>query len=100
MRQEFQLSSLIPSGLLVENVAADGDTLVVTASSVARQASCPLCGTASRQVHSRYERRASDLPFGGYGVLLRIVARRFRCLASHCRRQIFAERFPGGVLPT
>lgn len=99
MRQTFQLSSLIPSGLIVEHVAHEGDTLIVTASSIAGEASCPLCGTASGRVHSRYERRVSDLPCGGRGVLLRIVARRFRCLAPHCRRRIFAERFQDGILP-
>lgn len=99
MRQTFQLSSLIPSGLSVENVAREGDTVVVTARGLAQIAACPLCGTASGRVHSRYERRAFDLPCAGRGVLLRIVARRFLCQAPHCRRKIFAERFEDGVLP-
>ncbi len=81
MRPTFQLSSLIPSGLSVENVARDGDTVVVTARGLAQVAACPLCGTASGRVHSRYERRVSDLPCAGRGVLLRIVARRFLCQA-------------------
>lgn len=99
MRQPFHLSSLIPSGLSVENVVREGDTLVVAASGLAHVAACPLCGTPSGRVHSRYERRVSDLPCAGRGVLLRIVARRFRCLVSHCRRRIFAERFDDGALP-
>ena len=99
MHQPFQLSSLIPSGLSVEKVARDDDTVVVTARSLAQVVACPLCGTSSERVHSRYERRVSDLPCAGRGVLLRVVARRFRCGASHCRRQIFAERFDDGVLP-
>ena len=32
-------------------------------------------------------------------MLLWIVARRFRCVAAHCRREIFAERFPDSVPP-
>jgi transposase len=99
MRQTLQLSSLIPNGLTVENATPKGDTLVVTASRMAQAAACPLCGTLSGRVHSRYERRASDLPCAGRRVLLRIVARRFRCPAPHCRRQIFAERFEDDVLP-
>ena len=99
MRHLFQLSSLIPSGLVVENVTGDGVTIVVTASGEAQAAACPLCGTVSGRVHSRYERRASDLPCAGRSVLLRIVARRFRCQAPHCRREIFSERFGDGVLP-
>jgi transposase len=99
MRHAFQLSSLIPSGLVVAAVAREDDTLIVRASGRAQVAACPVCGMLSRQVHSRYERRASDLPFAGRAVLLRIVVRRFRCPAPHCRRDIFAERFDDGVLP-
>ena len=99
MRQTFQLSSLIPSGLRVENVVHEVNVVVVTASAVADAGACPLCGTRSGRIHSRYERQVSDLPCAGRGVHLRIVARRFRCLVSHCRRRIFAERFPDGILP-
>ena len=99
MRHGLQLSSLIPSGLVVENIVDDGLMVVVTARSRAQVVGCPVCGTLSGRVHSRYERRPADLPCSGRGVLLRIVVRRFRCLAHHCRRQIFAERFGDGVLP-
>jgi zinc-finger of transposase IS204/IS1001/IS1096/IS1165 len=99
MRHPFRFSSLIPSGLVVESVASDGITVVVRASRQVQIAACPSCGTSSGRVHSRYERRASDLPCAGRHVLLRIVVLRFRCLAPHCRRQIFAERFGDDVLP-
>ncbi len=99
MHQTFRLSSLIPSGLVVESVAREGDEVVVWARALTRAAACPLCGASSDRVHSRYERRVSDLPCAGRGVLLRVMARRFRCPAPHCRRQIFAERFDDGVLP-
>lgn len=54
---------------------------------------CPLCGTVSRRVHSRYRRRVTDLPLSGRIVQLLVVARRFRCDAVLCGRQIFTERF-------
>lgn len=100
VQRPFQLSSLIPEGFVVEAVADDGVTVAVTASGQAQVVACPLCGTPSGRVHSRYERRASDLPCAGRSVVLQIVVRRFRCLASHCHRQIFAERFGDGVLAT
>jgi len=49
-------------------------------------------------VHSRYHRRVSDLPLSGRSVQLLVVARRFRCDAVLCGRQIFVERFASDVL--
>jgi transposase len=63
-------------------------------------ADCPLCGVASRRIHSRYVRQAADLPCAGKQVNLRVISRRFACETAHCRRRIFAERFGDDVLPT
>ncbi|WP_352557352.1 transposase family protein [Mesorhizobium sp. M0093] len=52
----------------------------------------------SSRVHSRYVRRVSDLPCSGTKVELRLVARRFVCDATLCRRRIFAERFDDSVV--
>jgi transposase len=49
-------------------------------------------------VHSRYRRRVTDLPLSGRIVRLVVIARRFRCDAVLCGRQIFTERFPEGAL--
>ena len=59
---------------------------------------CPLCGSPSGRVHSRYVRQVSDLPCSGRSLRLRVVTRRFCCKAQHCRRRIFAERFDETVL--
>ncbi|MCP1838570.1 hypothetical protein ACVIHI_008419 [Bradyrhizobium sp. USDA 4524] len=40
----------------------------------------------------------TDLPLSGRIVQLLVIARRFRCDAILCRRQIFIERFVEGVL--
>ena len=40
----------------------------------------------------------TDLPLSGRTVQLLVIARRFRCDAVLCGRQIFTERFPDGVL--
>ena len=72
--------------------------IYLTVRSEAELVACPLCGSSSRRLHSRYVRRVSDLPCSGLAVHLRIVTRRFRCEALQCPRRIFAERFGDGVL--
>jgi len=59
---------------------------------------CPICGTRSERIHSRYPRRLADLPLVGKPVRLVIEARRFHCDAVLCDRRIFAERFDGDIL--
>jgi transposase len=98
MAAHFRVSSLVPGGLIVENVTQVDGTIVVTVRAGILVAMCPLCGSPSRRVHSRYVREVSDLPCSGRSVRLRVVTRRFCCDTSHCRRQIFAERFDKTVL--
>src|ERR1019366_6664240 len=89
----FRISALVPVGLIVESIAQLDDTILVTARAGIQVATCPLCSSPSRRVHSRYVREVSDLPCSGRGVRLRVVTRRFCCDTPHCRRRIFAERF-------
>ena len=65
MAARFNLTSLIPPGLMVDSVDDGEDTLVVTARSGTTEASCPVCGAASRRVRSHYVRHSSDLPCSG-----------------------------------
>jgi transposase len=99
MRTCFRISSLVPSGLVVESVSDSSDSIILTVRSEAGTTNCPLCGTASRRIHSRYARQVADLPCAGKQIRLRVIARRFVCEARHCRRQIFAERFGDDVVP-
>jgi transposase len=94
----FRISALAPAGLIVESVAQLDDSILVTARAGIQVAGCPLCGSLSRRVHSRYVREVSDLPCSGRSVRLRVVIRRYRCDTQHCRRRIFAERFDKTVL--
>ena len=98
MPAHFRVSSLVPSGLIVDSVAHIEDTIIVTARAGIEVAMCPLCRSPSRRVHSRYVRQVSDLPCSGRSVCLRVVTRRFCCERPHCRRRIFAERFDEAVL--
>jgi transposase len=99
MDQTFRPSSLVPEGFLVERTTIEDDRVVVWIRSRQSGSACPACGAISRRVHSRYVRRAADLPLSGRRVDWRVMVRRFRCDAVLCGRQVFAERFSNGVLP-
>jgi hypothetical protein len=58
---------------------------------------CPVCGTLSGQVHSRYTRRLGDLPWERLPVRVLLSTRRFFCVVEVCRQRIFTEPFPGTV---
>jgi hypothetical protein len=60
--------------------------------------SCPVCGTASRRVHSRYLRRLGDLPWEGIPVSILLQTRRFFCVVDSFRWRIFTEPLAGTVL--
>ncbi len=98
MQQALRRSSLVPTGFVVESAFCQADSTVIRVRSLTSFGLCPSCGTVSRRVHSHYRRRVTDLPLSGRIVQLVVVARRFRCDAVLCGRQIFTERFPEGVL--
>lgn len=99
MRAGIRISSLVPSGLVIESVSDSSDSIILAVRSKAVMAECPLCGTASRRIHSRYARQVADLPCAGRQIRLRVIARRFLCEIPHCRRRIFAERFGQDIVP-
>src|SRR5579863_3246322 len=88
MRTGLRILSLVPSGLIVQSVNDSPNLVILTVRSAAVAATCPLCGSASRRIHSRYTRQVADLPCAGRAVRLVVI----------CRRRIFAEGF-GDSLP-
>lgn len=100
MGSSFEISSLVPCGLIVERVDEFEDMIKVRVRSGTGKAACPLCGSVSQQVHSRYIRQVADLPCTGRRVALTVIARRFFCGAENCQRRIFAERFDEAVMGT
>ena len=58
---------------------------------------CPVCGTASGRIHSRYLRKLGDLPWEKLPVLILLQVRKFFCVEGSCRRTIFTEQLPGSV---
>jgi transposase len=89
----------VPAGSRLDRAVLDGDTLTVVLATTASTASCPLCGSDARRVHSRYTRRLADLPCFGRTVRLQVTVRRFSCPEPKCPRRIFAERLPGFAAP-
>jgi hypothetical protein len=81
--------------ILARADAADRITIFLTTTSL--EAHCPVCGTPSRQVHSRYHRHLDDLPLAGVAVRLDIRARRFRCAHPDCARCTFVEPLPASI---
>lgn len=79
-------------GLVVQRVDVRSELLTVIAQPRLKSGACPACGEFSRSVHSRYERVLADLPAHGRSVILRVQARRFRCVWPDCPRRVFAER--------
>lgn len=71
-----------------------GTTLRIEVQATSDAAQCPACDSISRRVHSRYQRRLSDLAVSGRPVLLHVRVRRFVCIDSGCPRRTFAESFP------
>ena len=66
--------------------------MTIVACARGEHAACPSCGTVSRRVHSHRARVLRDLPWQGRPVLLRLRARRFRCIRPDCSRRTFTER--------
>ena len=90
-----RLLPLIPTGLIVDQVTADPERIVIETRSRVLAPSCPVCGHPSDRVHSRYMRVLGDLPWQGRTVVIHVAARRLRCVARPCSRVVFAERLPG-----
>ena len=96
MQQALHRSSLVPRGFVVESACYEGDKAVITVRASGSVGRCPSCGASSRRVHSSYRRRVTDLPLSGRVVKLLVIARRFRCDAVLCGRQISLSVSPTG----
>ena len=94
---ESLLTALFPhlAGLRLHRVEDAGDSVVISASSRAGEASCPGCGTSSARVHGGYTRTVADGAAGGRPLLIALRVRRFRCLQDQCPVVTFAEQADG-----
>jgi transposase len=92
MHRVLRPAALVPTGLVVQSSALDGDQVVITVRAASEESICPACRLPARRVHSRYLRQLQDLPLAGRAVRLLLLARRFRCNTANCPQQNFTER--------
>jgi transposase len=97
MLSRRDLLELLPPGLVVLDWIVAEDAVHVHARSTTSRGDCPECGTSSSSLHSRYSRKLHDFPSHGRRVVIEVVVRRFRCLATGCLRRTFAERLTGAA---
>jgi transposase len=88
-----------PTTWRITRIAPEPDRLVLQVAPVRSTVACPICGTRSQRVHSRYARKPWDVPWGQWPVQLVIEARRFFCDAPSCPRWIFVAPFPVVLAP-
>lgn len=93
---EAFVKDLFPKGIGLQlqhmEIAAEEIRCLVV--STQPEGRCPICGRATRRVHSRYQRRLQDLPWSGLRLCLHLQVRRFFCPNPNCPRRIFSERVP------
>ncbi len=85
---------LLPScpDLKLTRVEVSDQQLTVLVTSTNPLTCCPVCQTASRQVHCYYSRTITDLCWANLRVRLQLRVRRFVCSNPLCPRRTFAER--------
>jgi transposase len=90
------ITELLPSihGIRLLEVSVEHEAVRVQLTATAPTAACPRCAVPSSSVHSRYQRRLTDLPWGTRAVRIQLTVRKFRCRNQACGRRIFTERVP------
>jgi transposase len=92
-----ELVQMVSSGLLplvVEDVADEGERIVVRARTPQKAAICPVCGVSTGRVHGYHGRTVADVPVDDRRVVVRVRVRRPVCPTRGCR-PTFREQMPG-----
>ena len=90
----------LPSGLEMTACSRQEGMLCVSLLSTQPVSHCPICGSAATRIHSRYQRRLTDLPSTGQPVRVLLSVRKFFCDRPTCPRKIFTERLAPFVAPS
>ena len=75
-------------------VYVEDESVRLQLTATAPTAACPRCAVPSFSVHSRYQRRLTDLPWGTRAVRIQLTVRKFLCRNRACGRRIFTEPLP------
>ncbi|WSN72001.1 ISL3 family transposase [Streptomyces sp. NBC_00056] len=79
---QMVFSGLFP--LVVEDVADEGERIVVRARTPRDAAICPVCGASSGRVHGYHWRTVADVPVDARRVVVRVRVRRLVCPTRGC----------------
>ena len=91
----MNLNVFFPKNLTIQSIENNTDKIVIYLKSESSTSHCPLCKMQSQNVHSTYVRKPLDASILSKPVQLKIQSKKFFCLNSNCKRQIFTERFTG-----
>nr|WP_223269979.1 ISL3 family transposase [Nostoc sp. 'Peltigera membranacea cyanobiont' 213] len=97
------LTHLLPdsTNLKLENCLLDKikTQINLIVSAISRVVNCPVCNQPTHRIHSRYERKLTDLPWADYSITLQLRVRKFFCINTLCKRRIFTERLTSVTAP-
>ncbi len=79
---------------MLDKISVETGKIVLKVTARQKESSCPACHTASKRVHSSYQRRLADLPCTGIPVVILWAVRRFFCDHPACARVTFVEQIP------
>lgn len=101
MQSHTLAATLLPAdhALVVEGIEVGAERIVARLVSTRPEVGCPVCGSGSRAVHSRYRRTVADLSWGRSSVRVLLAVRKFFCRQPACARRIFTERLPTVTAP-
>ncbi|WP_292876183.1 ISL3 family transposase [Nostoc sp. NMS1] len=74
-------------------------TITLIVSAVQTVINCPVCNHPTHRIHSRYERKLTDLSWADYSITLQLRVRKFFCINTLCKRRIFTERLTSVTAP-
>lgn len=80
-------------------ISVDETAITLECERTTSTASCPMCQSTARHIHSRYRRVVRDRPINGKAVMLLLHVRKFYCQEPMCPRRVFAERLPQLTVP-
>lgn len=94
------LQFLLPAGIRFGQVTikCNGERVLISANSIQKRSSCPVCNVRSKTIHSYYHRMLADLPISGHQVQFSLHCRKFFCGNTRCYRKVFTERFTSELL--
>ena len=95
------ITELLPPtrGIRLTEVTVQDESVQLQLTAIAPTALCPDCAVPSSSIHSRYQRRLTDLPWGSLAIRMQLIVRKFVCRHLTCARRIFTERLPDFVAP-